>query len=170
MEASVRLLFYVRTEFIVVIQNILALIAMAGKDIRDQRFRIRNNQGILIRHPLYLAKILFKDIPAILPAKPLIQLIRGQHNSFIKSLHEPADFHHVPASICAADESSVPFEHSFDFSGNFRDIFAIKQHMIGNYKIKVPFFIRDPMAVEDMEFKSLILRSNGAPCIPQHSL
>ena len=84
MEASVRLLFYVRTEFIIVIQNILALIAMAGKDIRDQRLRIRNNQGILKRHPFYLAKILSKDIPAIFAAKPLIQLIRGQHDSFMK--------------------------------------------------------------------------------------
>ena len=85
MEASVRLLFYVRTEFIVVIQNILALIAMAGKDIRDQRFRIRNNQRIPDKtSTLPWEKTPVQGYSAILPAKPLIQLIRGQHDSFIK--------------------------------------------------------------------------------------
>ena len=44
---------YKGAEFLVMIQNILILIAVAGKDVGDQRLGIRNHKVIRIGFPGY---------------------------------------------------------------------------------------------------------------------
>ena len=62
MKSAFRLLPHIRLELLIMIQNILSLISMARQDIRNQWLRFRHDKRILIPPPLYLFKILLKNL------------------------------------------------------------------------------------------------------------
>ena len=93
-------------KILVGIQQILVLVAMAGKNVGNQRLRFSHRQGVRVRQPLGGAKDGGKEFRAIFPAKPLVKLIGREHNPVIKLLHQPADFFHMQFSVGAAEEGS----------------------------------------------------------------
>ncbi len=68
-------LFYIISELLVSAQDVLILIAMAGKDICDQRFCILNFQLIFIFLPRNFMKIWFQDFFSVFFPKFLIQIV-----------------------------------------------------------------------------------------------
>ena len=103
-QTSIRPLLHIGKELSVPLRNILSLVAMAGQDIRDQRLRIRHDQAVFVGSPLHICKTGLQHIPAILPAKPLVKLICGQHDMFVKTLYQFTDFFHMVVPVGAADQ------------------------------------------------------------------
>ena len=136
MKSAFRLLPHIRLELLVMIQNILSLISMARQDIRNQWLRFRHDKRILIPPPLYLFKILLKNLFSVLFSKTLVQILCCQYNPVIELLDQFTHFSHMIIAICTADKSSSRLQYTFYFFTDFRNILAIEQHIIGNYKIK----------------------------------
>ena len=63
---------YKGTKFFVVVKQVLVLIAVAGEDIRDQRFRVRYQKPILIRDPFHTGEPGFEHLCTIFPTEFLI--------------------------------------------------------------------------------------------------
>ena len=76
MESACRFFLHIGTEFLIVLQNVLILVAVAGEDIRDQWFRLRDQEGILIEFPSHFLKIGGQDLSTVLPSKFIIKFIR----------------------------------------------------------------------------------------------
>ena len=84
MEGRCGLLFHISRKLLIVFQNVLVLIPVAGENIRDQRFRFRNCQVILVLPPGNLGKMRGQNVSAVFLPKAIVQTGGGENDAVVK--------------------------------------------------------------------------------------
>lgn len=63
-------------------------------------------------------------------------MVRGKDDAAVKFLDKLCYFRHVGGAVGTADKLSVLFHDAFYFRAYARNIFAVKQDMIGDHTVK----------------------------------
>ena len=153
-EAFFDLALHICAEIAVAVEKILVLIAMAGHNIFNQRFRRIQYDFILIPVHGKVGKAVAQNPVSVLQSKVLIELFAGQDNSAVEALYKFGDFFHVGRTVGAAEKYSARTKDSCGFPADCFDIFTVEQDMVGNYDIKAVVIIGNCMTVKGGEGKS----------------
>ena len=98
---------------------------MAGKNIGDQRFCIRDKKGVLIGFPGNMGKIRIQYRSSVFSAETFVQSVSREDNAVVEILYQLTDFLHMSASVSTAYKPAARDKHPADLIAYSRNILAV---------------------------------------------
>lgn len=153
----------------VTVQKNLVLVAVAGKNIFNQRFGAVKENRVIIKQAVDGGKTGKKDVASVFQSKLFIQFFGGKYNTAVKLPDKLTDLFHMVTSIGAAQKTAVRAQYPADFRAYMVEISAVKKYMVGDYKVKTVIRKRNVCAVKGMKRKTAVILSDISSGIPKHT-